>query len=60
LSVEFDMRYAVVERGRRSCGVRLVTLDDRLWRATERDTVRNIVGVCELERLRSAEACSVS
>lgn len=39
------MRYAVVERGRRSCGVRLAILDGRLLRATERDTVRNMASV---------------
>ena len=46
MSVELDMRHAVVESGRKSCGVRLAILDDRLWRATERDTARNILGVC--------------
>jgi hypothetical protein len=43
LSVELDMRHAVVESGRMSRGVRFATLRDRLWRATERDTVRSIV-----------------
>lgn len=43
MSAELDMRYVVVERGRRSCGVRLAILEDRLWRARERDAVRNMV-----------------
>jgi hypothetical protein len=42
LSVEFDMRHAVVESGRRSCCARDAVLRDRLWRATDRDTVRNM------------------
>jgi hypothetical protein len=45
------MRQAVVESGRKSCGVRLAILDDRLWRAMERDIVRSIVGVCGWVRL---------
>lgn len=36
------MRYAVVDSGRRSLGAVLDVRIDRLWRATERDTVRNI------------------
>ena len=42
MSVELDMRHTVVESGRRSCGVRCEVLSVRLWRATERDTVRSI------------------
>lgn len=42
LSTEPDMRYAVVDSGRRSLGAVLDVRIDRLWRATERDTVRNI------------------
>lgn len=36
------MRYAVVERGRRSVGVAFAIFNDRLCQATARDTVRNI------------------
>lgn len=36
------MRHAVVERGRRSWVVRFDALRDRLWRATDLDTVRNM------------------
>jgi len=36
------MRYAVVERGRRSAGVAFAIFNDRLCQATARDTVRNI------------------
>lgn len=42
MSTEPDMRYAVVDSGRRSLGAVLDVRIDRLWRATERDTVRNI------------------
>jgi hypothetical protein len=42
LSVELDMRYAVVDNGRRSLGAVFDVRIDRLWRATERDTVRNM------------------
>ena len=59
LSAELDMRIAVVESGRRSCGVRLAILDDRLWRAMERDTVRNIVEVYVWMRLQPAESLCV-
>jgi hypothetical protein len=41
-SVEADMRYAVVDSGRSSCGVRVDVRRERLWRAAERDTVRSI------------------
>lgn len=44
------MRYTVVESGRRSCRDGLATLNDRLWRATERGTVRSMVSMCELEQ----------
>jgi hypothetical protein len=51
-STELDMRHAVVESGRRSCGVRFDSFRDRLWRATDRDIVRNMAlrvqGVCSL------------
>lgn len=36
------MRQAVVESGRRSCGALFDVRRVRLWRAMERDTVRNI------------------
>lgn len=42
LSAELDMRHTVVESGRKSCGVRLDLLRDRPWRASDRDTVRNM------------------
>lgn len=42
MSVELDMRYTVVDIGRRSLGAVLDVRTDRLWRATERDTVRNM------------------
>ena len=42
MRAELDMRYAVVERGRKSCGARFDGLNVRLWRAMERETVRNI------------------
>jgi hypothetical protein len=45
LSVELDIRHAVVDSGRSSCGVRLAIRSDRLWRAAERDTVRSIAMV---------------
>jgi hypothetical protein len=48
------MRHAVVESGRKSCGVRLDIFRDRLWRATDRDTVRNIA-----IDMRGKENCSV-
>lgn len=48
-SVELDMRHAVVESGRSSCDVRFVNLRERLWRATDRDTVRNISSGVERE-----------
>jgi hypothetical protein len=36
------MRYAVVERGRRSAGVAFAIFNDGLCQATARDAVRNI------------------
>jgi hypothetical protein len=54
LSVELAMRYAVVESGRRSCGVRHAVRRERLWRATERGTVRSIAAVGCIVRLYPA------
>ena len=45
MSVELDMRHTDVESGRRSCGARFAILEDLLWRATERDTVRNMMSM---------------
>lgn len=54
LRVEPDIRHAVVESGLRSCGVRFATFRDRLWRTTDRETVRNIATECgEVEGVNS-------
>ena len=55
MSVELDMRHTDVESGRRSCGARFAILEDLLWRATERDTVRNMVTIMEkqMKKLQS-------
>ena len=45
MSVELDIRHTDVESGRRRCGARFAILEDLLWRATERDTVRNMVSM---------------
>lgn len=42
LRMEADIRQAVVERGRRSCGVRFESLRGRVWRAADRAAVRSI------------------
>jgi hypothetical protein len=52
------MRYAVVESGRSTCGVRLDIRRERLWRAAQRDTVRSIVVVGGIVELYPAESTS--
>ena len=42
MRVVLDMRHAVAESGRRSCGARFDVLRVRLWRATERGNVRSM------------------
>lgn len=55
MSVELDMRYVVVESGRRSCGVRFDILRVRLWRKRERGIVRSMAIECRKDERQSIE-----
>jgi hypothetical protein len=59
LRAELDMRYAVVESGRRSCDGRFAVRRDRLWRTMDRETVRSIVSMCDRTKLYPAEPRAV-